>query len=168
MNFKDKSLSGILRSLAADEFLAWMQYYFAEIISHGKALNFANKIFEKNAEDELDDHYNKLVTWMQSKNIAVPTDFSEMQTICNTQYKNFTDPTSSDKLVANQITAENEAIDAYTQAMNEPAVLKYPDLVVMLGEICNDEREHLKELEDVRSQIVSKSNFSERTSNLFK
>lgn len=172
MKFKDNSLSGIIRSLVADEFLAWTSYYFYEIISQGKALNYTNKIFEENGKDELEDHYHKLVNWMQSNHIPVPTGLSEMQDICNTQYHALQDPSNTTDLVDQMITAEKEAIDAYVQAMKEPAVLEYPDLVIMLGEICNDEREHLKNLDDVKSNIdkygdLTMNNFSERINKLF-
>jgi len=171
MKFKDNSLSGIIRSLVADEFLAWTSYYFYEIISQGKALNYTNKIFEENGKDELEDHYHKLVNWMQSNHIPVPTGLGEMQEICNTQYNALHDPTNTSELVDQMIIAEIEAIDAYTQAMKEPAVLEYPDLVTMLGEICIDEREHLKNLEDVKSNIdkygMRISNFNERIHKCF-
>jgi len=168
MEFKDKTTGGILRSLVADEFLAWTSYYFYEIVAQGKALNFVNKIFNKNGKDELEDHYKKLVTWMQSNDIPVPTGLSEMQDICNTPYHAYQDSTKSEFLVQQMIDAEKDAIESYDKAMREPAITAYPDLVVMLGEICTDEREHLKDLRDVKSNIVEHKSFSKRLANIIK
>lgn len=157
MAFKDKSLSEILRSLAADEWLATWQYNANRIAAKGKNLNFLDKVFETNGKDEYEDHFNKLVNWMQSKEIPVELDFVEMQKIANTPFVAIKDPTNTRDMVTLEIQAEKEAIDGYTEAMQNPEVTKYPDLVVVLGEILADERTHLKDLEDLKGAMDDES-----------
>jgi ferritin-like protein/outer membrane lipoprotein SlyB len=151
MDEKLEKLSKILIKLAADEYIAYNQYYLGALSAKGKHLNYLEKVFDTNGKDELDDHFNKLVDWMQSVGISPEFDYLEIDKKAGTKFVGIKDGTDTRSLVDLEITAEKEAIESYENALKDELVKSYPDLVTLLGEILIDERTHLRDLEDLKS-----------------
>ena len=153
----NSSLSETLNAFIADEHIASVQYKMAKVVAKGKALNFASKIFDDNGDEE-EEHFDELVTYAQSLNIPVQVNPSQMQTNCTTPFVDITDGDSTSQLVSILISAEKKAIAGYETALrNEGIIAEHPELTQFFGEILNDERGHLKELEDVKSNIEGNS-----------
>ena len=149
----NSTLEDTLNAFIADEHIASTQYKMAKVVAKGKALNFADKIFDENGDEE-DEHFDELVTYAQSLNIPVQVNPSQMETNCTTPFVDITDGDSTAQLVSILISAEKKAIAGYETALrNEAIVAEHPELTQFFGELLNDERGHLKELEDVMSNI---------------
>lgn len=149
----NSSLEETLNAFIADEHIASTQYKMAKVVAKGKALNFANKIFGDNGDEE-DEHFDELVTYAQSLNIPVQVNPSQMEVNCTTPFVDMTDGDSTAQLVSILVSAEKAAISGYETALrNEGIISLHPELTQFFGEILNDERGHLKELEDVMSNI---------------
>lgn len=149
----NSTLEDTLNAFIADEHIASTQYKMAKVVAKGKALNFADKIFDENGDEE-DEHFDELVTYAQSLNIPVQVNPSQMETNCTTPFVDITDGDSTAQLVSILISAEKKAIAGYEIALrNEAIVAEHPELTQFFGELLNDERGHLKELEDVMSNI---------------
>lgn len=149
----NSSLAETLNAFIADEHIAAIQYKMAKVVAKGKALNFANKIFDDNGDEE-DEHFDELVEYAQSLNIPVQVNPSQMEVNCTTPFVDVTDGDSTSQLVSILISAEKRAIEGYETALKNSSIIsEHPELTQFFGEILNDERGHLKELEDVKSSI---------------
>lgn len=149
----NSSLAETLNAFIADEHLAAIQYKMAKVVAKGKALNFANKIFDDNGDEE-DEHFDELVEYAQSLNIPVQVNPSQIEANCTTPFVDVTDGDSTAQLVSILISAEKKAIEGYETALKNTGIISdHPELTQFFGEILNDERGHLKELEDVKSNI---------------
>lgn len=149
----NSTLEETLNAFIADEHIASVQYKMAKVAAKGKALNFANKIFDDNGDEE-EEHFDELVTYAQSLNIPVQVNPSQMDVNCTTPFVDITDGDNTAQLVSILINAEKKAIEGYGTALkNESIISEHPELVHVFGELLNDERGHLKELEDVMSNI---------------
>lgn len=149
----NSTLEETLNAFIADEHIASTQYKMAKVVAKGKALNFADKIFGENGDEE-DEHFDELVTYAQSLNIPVQVNPSQMEANCTTPFVDITDGDSTAQLVQILISAEKKAIGGYETALrNEAIIAEHPELTQFFGELLNDERGHLKELEDVMSNI---------------
>jgi rubrerythrin len=105
------------------------------------------------------------MNWMQSNGMHPEFNYIDINEAAGTKFVPIRDEISTAELITIAIQGEKEAIEAYTAAMEAEEIKTYPDLVVMLGEILVDEREHLKMLEDLRSSVsapTEMSNFSTR------
>ena len=149
----NSSLAETLNAFIADEHLAAIQYKMAKVVAKGKALNFANKIFDDNGDEE-DEHFDELVEYAQSLNIPVQVNPSQIEVNCTTPFVDVSDGDSTAQLVSILISAEKKAIEGYETALKNTGIISdHPELTQFFGEILNDERGHLKELEDVKSSI---------------
>lgn len=149
----NSSLEETLNAFIADEHIASVQYKMARVVAKGKALHFADKIFDENGDEE-DEHFDEIVTYAQSLNIPVQVNPSQMETNCTTPFVDMTDGDSTAQIVSILISAEKKAINGYETALrNEGIIREHPELTQFFGELLNDERGHLKELEDVLSTI---------------
>lgn len=154
-------LKRILVRLANDEYIAYNQYYLNALAAKGKQLDYLTKVFDTNGKDELDDHYQKLIDWMQSKEISPDFNYQSINDNAGTKFMSIHDGISTRELVDMEITAELEAINSYETALESNSVRVYPDLVTLLGEILIDERTHLRDLQDLKDSM-DPYNFSER------
>lgn len=149
----NSSLAETLNAFIADEHLAAIQYKMAKVVAKGKALNFADKVFHDNGDEE-DEHFDELVEYAQSLNIPVQVNPSQIEANCTTPFVDVTDGDSTAQLVSILISAEKRAIEGYETALKNTGIISdHPELTQFFGEILNDERGHLKELEDVKSNI---------------
>lgn len=147
------SLEDTLNTYIADEYFAALQYKMAKVVAQGKALDYADSVFEDNEEDE-EEHFNEIVTFAQSLKIPVKVNPDEMKNNCTTPYVDVVDGDTTAQLVSILIAAEKSAIKGYTIGLsNETITKEHPELIQFLGEKLNDERTHLKELEDLESNI---------------
>ena len=154
---KNSTLEETLNAFIADEHIASTQYKMAKVVAKGKALDFSNKIFDENGDEE-DEHFDELVTYAQSLNIPVQVNPSQMEINCTTPFVDMTDGDSTAQLVSILISAEKKAISGYETALRNSSITsEHPELIQFFGELLNDERGHLKELEDVMSSIEGSS-----------
>ena len=144
-------LVGELQSIAAEEFLANEMYNLAERAMKGKKQHLLSEIAKENGKDELEDHFENLCDWMQSKEIPVPTSYDDMVDMAQGTLFNFDDGESTEEIIENLILSEQEAIAHYEDVLDMEDC-KY-DLRVMLCGFLKDEREHLKALMDVRDEM---------------
>lgn len=142
-------LQAKLNSILADEFLAAEAYRIAEYAMAGNKQHILEEVAEANGKDELDDHFKNLCEWMQSKGINVVTSHKEMEQITNCTPIEIDDGESTVSILEKLILSEEEAIDVYETIIPETKL----DLKVMLAGFLKDEREHLKALADIRSEL---------------
>ena len=154
----DEELQGKLNSILADEFLAAETYRIAQYAMKGKKQHLLEELAKKNGEDELEDHFKNLCDWMQSKGLKVVTSHSDMEQITNCTSIELNDGDSTSEIVDKLIMSEEEAIDVYETIIPET---KY-DLNTMLCGFLKDEREHLKELMDVKAEMEDHVHKEER------
>ena len=146
-----KELADKLNSIVADEFLAYITYKMCEVAMVGNKQHNLTEIANENGVDELEDHFKNLVVWMQSKGIKVVTSVDEMLKITNCTKFTVTDGMKTSEVVDILIKSEQEAIEVYEKTLDDESV-KY-DLRTMLSGFLQDEREHLKKLTDIRSEM---------------
>lgn len=147
------SLEETLNAYIADEYFAALQYRMAKVVAQGKALDYADSVFGDNKEDE-DEHFDEIVTFAQSLKIPVKVNPEEMKVNCTVPYVDVVDGDTTAQLVSILIASEKAAIEGYTIGLSNESITKeYPELIQFLGEKLNDERTHLKELEDLESNI---------------
>lgn len=144
-----EELESKLNSILADEFLASMFYRLCVVAMKGNKQNQLEELAEENGKDELEDHYKNLYEWMQSKGIKVITSISEYENITNCTKFEVQDGESTSSIVDKLITSEMEAIDVYETIIPETEL----DLNTMLCGFLNDEREHLKKLQDIKDEM---------------
>lgn len=146
-----KELADRLNSIVADEFLAYITYEMCEVAMVGNKQHNLVEAANNNGWDELQHHFKKLVVWMQSKGIKVVTSVDEMAKITNCTKFTVTDGMKTSEIVDILIKSEQEAIEVYEKTLDDESV-KY-DLRTMLSGFLQDEREHLKKLTDIRSEM---------------
>lgn len=157
VKFEGKSVDSIVQSIRADEWISNYQYHVGKTVSQGKAKDFLDKVFDKNGDEEHDDHFKGLTAWLQANGYPVETSFVKMNEIANTPFVEVDDPTTTEDLIKIAINGENEAIEVYRAALKEKAVIDHPELAWMFSEFLKDEMNHVKELSDVESQITGKT-----------
>lgn len=144
-------LIGELQSIASEEFLANEMYLLAERAMKGKKQHLLSEVAKENGKDELEDHFENLCDWMQSKGIPVPTAYDDMVELAKGTLFDFDDGESTTEIIENLILSEQEAIAHYEDVLDMEDC-KY-DLKTMLCGFLKDEREHLKELMDIRDEM---------------
>ena len=153
---KNSSLEDFFNAFIADEMWAALNYKNASFASKGKALKFANGIFENNSDEEF-EHMEELVDMAKSLSIAISFNLESLQSACTTPYYDIDGEEDSKKLVEMFIDAEKRAISGYELVLKSEALKEKPELCQFFGEICNDEHDHLAELEDCLSNIAPES-----------
>jgi ferritin-like protein len=151
----DMNLHKILNDRLGEEFSAWYTYWFLYQVAKGKAYEFLSKTFEEHAEDELNDHAKRLITWMQANNIDVDCDLKSLVDRAKGGSAipiDLGDGYSTEKAIKAVIKSERWAIQGYKDSYNAVKDT-YPDLGQMFLEISNDEQEHLNNDLDIASQI---------------
>lgn len=144
-------LEETLNSILSDEFLAHENYLLGKIAMKGNKNHILGELAEKNGDDELKDHFANLVTWMQSKGLKPVTSHKEMEKLTTCTKFNITDEASTEEILDSFIIGEKEAIDRYEEVLEREDVKL--DLEVMLAGFLKDEREHLKELQDIKDEM---------------
>ena len=144
----------MFNAFISDEMWAALSYKNAAFVSKGKALKYANGIFNDNSDEEF-EHMEELVDMAKSLGLVISFDLADMQNNCTTPYGRLNPDENTRRLVEMFINDEKRAIEGYETALNSDAVKEKPELCQFFGEICNDEHSHLAELEDCYSNIVT-------------
>lgn len=145
------ALKDKLNAILADEFLAYVNYKMCEVSMKGNKQSLLERLAQQHGLDELDDHYQNLVDWMQSKGLKVVTSIKDMEKITNCTVFEIKDGMHTSEIVDILIKSEEEAIAAYEKVLDDEAV-KY-DLREMLARFLSDERKHLKSLNDAKAEM---------------
>lgn len=160
-NFNVEGLKQILYRAAAEEIQAFYQYILPAKFLVGNLRPDVEKEFVKNAKDELDDHFEKLLTRLSQLGADV-NPISNLYTLNQVALGKYIAPEAPYdvlKLIGDNIVAEKEAIITYTEMCQ---FCEGKDYVTfnMARSILSDEVEHLTELEDLRDDILSSSQSS--------
>lgn len=156
LTFDVEGLKALLYRAAAEEIQAFYQYILPAKFLVGNLRPDVEREFVENAKDELDDHFEKILTRLNQLGADV-TPISDLYTLNQVAVGKYIAPTAPYdvlKLIDDNITAEKDAIKTYTE------ICKYcegQDWVTfnMSRSILSDEEEHLTDLEDLRNDIVS-------------
>ena len=155
MEINEKSsLEELFNAFICDEMWAALSYKNAAFVSKGKSLKFANGIFENNSDEEF-EHMEELVDMAKALHIVVSFNLNDMTDNCTTPYSVLNPEEDTKALVKMFIESERKAIEGYETALRSDAVKAKPELCQFFGEICNDEHDHLQELEDCIGSISS-------------
>lgn len=156
LSFDVEGLKALLYRAAAEEIQAFYQYILPAKFLVGNLRPDVEKEFVENAKDELDDHFEKLLTRLNQLGADV-TPISNLYTLNQVAVGKYIIPTAPYdvlKLIEDNITAEKDAIKTYIE------ICKYcegQDWVSfnMARSILSDEEEHLTDLEDLKNDILS-------------
>lgn len=156
LSFDVEGLKALLYRAAAEEIQAFYQYILPAKFLVGNLRPDVEKEFVENAKDELDDHFEKLLTRLNQLGADV-TPISNLYTLNQVAVGKYIIPTAPYdvlKLIEDNITAEKDAIKTYAE------ICKYcegQDWVSfnMARSILYDEEEHLTDLEDLKNDILS-------------
>lgn len=156
LSFDVEGLKALLYRAAAEEIQAFYQYILPAKFLVGNLRPDVEKEFVENAKDELDDHFEKLLTRLNQLGADV-TPISNLYTLNQVAVGKYIIPTAPYdvlKLIEDNITTEKDAIKTYTE------ICKYcegQDWVSfnMARSILSDEEEHLTDLEDLKNDILS-------------
>lgn len=156
----------IMNSLIADEYFAFTQYTFLEVVAKGKGLNALSEKFKEIAKDELEDHFKKLCDWAHVNDIAVETQLGNLIKVANCPMDYFDDPTDTDKATVLSLSAEQKAIDAYLRFAKEVQE-EYPELAQMFLQLATEEQGHKKDILDLISEISNYISEKDQTLSTF-
>lgn len=142
----------IYRALA-EEYQAWYQYHIVIPFMRGNERTAIADFFKKTADDELNDHAEKLLNRLAQLSdtmckLACPDDWSKVA-VAKYQYPACYDV---DSLVLQNIKSEIEAVELYTELCN---FTKGKDSVTnrLAKQILTDEQEHLQDLLDFAADL---------------
>lgn len=142
----DEKMHETVKRLIADEFIAWQQYYLMNTATGSVSNNPLKDLFLEIAEDELEDHYLKLVRWCQMNGLDVPVTLSSIKESANDGFFKVEYADSLFNYIRIAVKSEDGAIKAYDEAIKLAHQLQYPDLEGILKSIYDDEVEHLEKL----------------------
>lgn len=149
-------LKGLLYRAAAEEVQAYYQYILPAKFLVGPLRPDIEKEFVENAKDELDDHFDKILTRLSQLGADVtPIDsLDKLAGVAVGKYIVPEAPYDVSKLLMDNIEAEKEAIQTYRLLCGftkefDPVTHK------MAKEILSDEEEHLSDLQDLLADVSS-------------
>ena len=149
------SIIDMLKTLYAEEILAWYQYYIVSKFMQGHERPSIAKFFDDTAKDELDDHANKLLKRISELggDIVTICDINNLKTISKAEYKMPVQPYTTIKLLEDNIESEITAIQHYMVLADLTRDRDYTTYCLAL-DILADEEEHLRELQDFYVDIT--------------
>lgn len=160
------TLISMLETLFAEEILAWYQYYIPINFMNGMERNSIMEEFKKHADDELNDHANKLLKRISELGGDAKKLMSfDLKNISNCEYLPPQPPYSTIQLLNANIIAEKCAIKHYI-ALCDYVKDKDYTTYEMAKDILADEEEHLNDLKDFYYDIIGepyKEDFNELT-----
>ena len=144
-----------LKILFAEEFLAWYQYYIVSKFMSGHERPSIEKTFEEFADDELNDHGNKLLKRISElggdiSNISNP---NNLMNIAKCEYIAPCKPYNTLNLLEDNIKAEECAIKHYMELADLTKDCDYTTYNMAM-EILADEEDHYRELQDYYVDIT--------------
>lgn len=139
----------LLKVLYAEEIQAWYQYYIVEKFMTGTDRTSIAKLFETNADDELNDHADKLLKRISELggDISEISALNSLSSIAKCSYIAPELPYNTIKLLEDNIIAEECAIKHYIELADITNNIDYTTHC-MAVEILSDEEEHLRDLQD--------------------
>ena len=144
----------ILEQLYAEEILAWYQYYIPINFMYGPDRNAIVEEFKKHADDELNDHANKLLKRIAELGGNAQKLMSfDLKNIAACEYIAPQPPYNVVDLLKTNIESEKCAINHYIALCD---VVKDKDYTTyeMAIDILADEEEHLNDLKDFYYDIM--------------
>jgi bacterioferritin len=149
-----ENLIKILETLFAEEILAWYQYYIPINFMNGPERSSVIEEFKKHADDELNDHANKLLKRISELGGDAENLMSfNLKNIAQCEYLAPQQPYSIIQLIIDNIKAEKCAIQHYITLCD---LVKDKDFTTyeMAVDILADEEEHLNDLKDFYYDII--------------
>ena len=145
----------LLKTLFAEEILAWYQYYIVSKFMIGHERPSISKQFEEIAKDELDDHADKILKRISELggNISNIDDIVELKNVANCAYIVPSQPYSTIQLLEDNIKSEACAIKHYIDLINFTKDDDYTTYCMAM-DILADEEEHLRDLQDFYADIT--------------
>lgn len=155
-SFDVNAVLSLLYRAAAEEVQAYYQYILPAKFLVGPFRPDVERLFVKNAEDELNDHFDKILTRLSQFDASVEplADLYKLNSVAVGGYIPPQEPYSVEKLLQDNIQAEKDAIKTYTELCNLCAGVDFVTLR-MARAILADEVEHLTELEDLYKDVMS-------------
>lgn len=146
----------LLYRAAAEEVQAYYQYILPAKFMVGPFRPDAEKLFVENAEDELNDHFDKILTRLSQFDASVEplSNLYSLNTVAVGKYIPPRSPYEVAQLLQDNIAAEKEAIKTYTELCKVCDGFDYVTFN-MSRSILADEEEHLTELEDLYNDVLS-------------
>ena len=146
-----KKIVDYLLSALADELLAFYHYRIAASALKGNLSEEIAEVFKKTAEDELEDHFEKLVNRLQDFDVDLP-DFRDIWSLSRCRYPDLPeDPYDIDAWLKTGLEAEKCALEAYRE-IYDYVKDKDPVTEEMIEEIISDEAEHFTLFRDLLSK----------------
>ncbi|MEM1586793.1 MAG: ferritin-like domain-containing protein [Candidatus Bathyarchaeia archaeon] len=135
------TLVKMLLSAFADEVLAWYQYYVSAYAVRGNLSSELEGVFNKIAEDELNDHAKKLADRLQDFDVD-PPDFRDLWQLSGCKQTELPeDPHDIDGFILAGVLAERCALNHYREIF-QYVVGKDPVTEDIIEDIIKDEAEH--------------------------
>lgn len=149
-------LKALLYRAAAEEVQAYYQYILPAKFLVGPLRPDIEKEFVENAKDELDDHFDKLLTRLNQIGADVtPIDsLDKLGSVAVGKYVAPEPPYDVSRLLMDNINAEKEAIQTYRLLCDYSKEFD-PVTHKMAKEILADEEEHLSDLQDLFADVSS-------------
>ena len=147
MTNKSPSVQKILNKLISEEIAASMFYNGCMIAAEDKTNEAFNKLFSTIADDELNDHYNKLKNWAVANDYSVPfklKDYNKYAEESIKQLENLKKNKDLSYYVDEAIKSEQMALSSYVEALENDSV-PY-DLNALMMQNYYDECEHYDNL----------------------
>lgn len=149
------SIREALRQLLAEEITAWYAYWIVSPFLVGNERPSVEKFFQETADDELNDHANKLINRLNELNCPTGLDDINALTLVATAV-----PAVGEYNVVTQLNinkeAEEHAIEHYTQVIALAEQTKDYTTAELLKEILADEEQHLSDINDFLNDILGK------------
>lgn len=156
VNEKYKTL---LLSALSEEFNAWYFYLITKEFIIGKQFKQIKELFEKTAEDELEDHAYWIIERLNQigysiEQIAHPASWANCAEHPYIKPIFREDGSIDPKIVLEQaIQSELDAIETYTNLVEFTGAIKDSTSNLKFREILADEEEHLSDLRDIYDSI---------------
>ena len=146
----------LLYRAAAEEVQAYYQYILPAKFLVGPFRPDVERLFVKNAEDELNDHFDKILTRLSQFDASIEplSDLYKLNAVAVGGYIPPREPYAVEQLLQDNITGEKDAIKTYTELCNVCAGKDFVTLR-MAKAILADEVEHLTEHEDLYKDVLS-------------
>ncbi len=149
-------LLNLLSYAAAEEVRAYYQYRVVADFLVGVMRPDVERLFKTNAQDELDDHFQKLLKRISELggNVETINSLSSFESLPLAPYRVPVAPYDVLECVEQNILSEKDAIARYVEICE---FTQGKDLVTfrVSRQILEDEQEHLSDLEDLRDDILS-------------
>lgn len=157
----------LLKTLYAEEIQAWYQYYIVEKFMTGTDRSSIVKLFETNADDELNDHANKLLKRISELggDISEISMLDSLSSVAKCNYITPEAPYNTIKLLEDNIIAEECAIKHYIELADITNNIDYTTHCMAI-EILSDEEEHLRDLQDFYVDLTGREFNSNQASEI--